>query len=117
MSWSSTSRMFPVDRFHAYSSPATVRTYRQILGQVLNQAVADDLIQANPVEKVKAPTVRPRRQLFLTASELEMLAEASGDYGPLAWFLEWSGLRFGEAAALRTITGNPPDLITEIHHP
>lgn len=86
-------------------SPATVRTYRQILGQVLNQAVADDLIQANPVEKVKAPTVRPRRQLFLTASELEMLAEASGDYGPLVWFLGWSGLRFGEAAALRVGMG------------
>ena len=45
--------------------------------------------------------VRPRRQLFLTAEELEVLAEAAGDDGPLIWFLGWSGLRFGEAAALK----------------
>lgn len=82
-------------------SPATVRTYRQILGQVLKQAVADGLLLTNPVEGVSAPTVRPRRQLFLTAEELERLAEAAAEYGPLVWFLGWSGLRFGEAAALR----------------
>jgi integrase len=82
-------------------SPATVRTYRQILGQVLRQAVADGWISTNPVEGVRAPTVRPRRQLFLTADELKRLADAAADYGPLVWFLGWSGLRFGEAAALR----------------
>jgi integrase len=82
-------------------SPATVRSYRQIFGQVLNQAVADGLLQSNPVEGVKAPTVRPRRQMFLNADELEMLAKASGDFEPLIRFLGWSGLRFGEAAALR----------------
>ena len=82
-------------------SPATVKSYRQILGQVLNQAVADGLLLTNPVKGVKSPTARPRRQMFLGAEELEMLAEASGDDGPLIWFLGWSGLRFGEAAALR----------------
>jgi integrase len=82
-------------------SPATVKTYRQVLGQALNQAVTDGLLPANPVRSAKAPTVRPRRQLFLTADELGMLADASGAYGPLVWFLGWSGLRFGEAAALK----------------
>jgi integrase len=82
-------------------SPATVRTYRQILGQVLRQAVADGLLLTNPVEGVRTPTVRPRRQLFLTAEDLERLAAAAGGYGPLVWLLGWSGLRFGEAAALR----------------
>ena len=82
-------------------SPATVRSYRQIFGQVLNQAVADGLLVSNPVDGVKAPSVRPRRQMFLTADELRMLAKATGDYEPLIWFLGWSGLRFGEAAALR----------------
>jgi len=71
-------------------SPATVRTYRQILGQVLRQAVADGLISTNPVEGVRAPTVRPRRQLFLTADELKRLADAAAGYGPLVWFLGWS---------------------------
>jgi integrase len=39
--------------------------------------------------------------LFLTAEDLERLAAAAGGYGPLVWLLGWSGLRFGEAAALR----------------
>ena len=59
------------------------------------------MLVRNPVEKVKAPTVRPRRQLFLTADQLSDPADECGDYGPLVWFLGWSGLRFGEAVALR----------------
>jgi integrase len=88
-------------------SPATVKTYRQILGQVLNQAVADGILITNPVDAVKTPTVRPRRQLFLNADELGMLADAAGHYGPLVWFLGWSGLRFGEAAALKVGNVDP----------
>lgn len=84
-----------------------MRTYRQILGQVLNQAVADGILTSNPVDAVKTPTVRPRRQLFLNADELEMLADAAGHYGPLIWFLGWSGLRFGEAAALKVGNVDP----------
>lgn len=82
-------------------SPSTVYTYRRILSQVLDQAVDDGLIVSNPAKKAKAPSVRPRRQLFLSAEELRNLADECGHYGPLVWFLGWSGLRFGEAAALR----------------
>ncbi|MGA7270088.1 MAG: site-specific integrase [Acidimicrobiia bacterium] len=82
-------------------SASTVHTYRKILVQVMDQAVDDGLIVSNPVAKAKAPSVRPRRQLFLTADELRSLAVECGDYGPLVWFLGWSGLRFGEATALR----------------
>ena len=88
-------------------SPATVRTYRQVLGQVLRQAVADGLIPAHPVEDVEVPVARPRRQLFLPADELEELADAAGRFGPLVSFLGWSGLRFGEAAALRVRNVDP----------
>lgn len=82
-------------------SPGTVRQSRQVLSLILGQAVVDGLLVRNPCEKVKAPTVRPRRQLFLTADQLADLAKGCGDYGPLVWFLGWSGLRFGEAVALR----------------
>lgn len=61
---------------------------------MLNQAVADGLLLSNPVDGVKAPTVLPRRQMFLNAHGLEMLAKATGDYEPLIRFLGWSGLRF-----------------------
>lgn len=82
-------------------STGTVRQSRQVLSLILGQAADDGLIARNPVAKVKPPTVRPRRQLFLTAFELGRLADESGHYGPLVWFLGWSGLRLGEAVALR----------------
>lgn len=83
-------------------SAGTVRQSRQVISLILGQAVDDGLLVRNPCEKVKPPTVRPRRQRFLAADQLDSLAEACGSYGPLVWFLGWSGLRFGEAVALRT---------------
>jgi integrase len=82
-------------------SASTVHTYRKVLAQVLDQAVDDGLIASNPAKKAKAPAPRPRRQLFLRAEELRELADECGDFAPLVWFLGWSGLRFGEATALR----------------
>ena len=82
-------------------SASTVHTYRKVLAQVLEQAVDDGLIASNPAKKAKAPSPRPRRQLFLAAYELRELADECGDFAPLVWFLGWSGLRFGEATALR----------------
>jgi integrase len=73
----------------------------------LEVAVEDGLIARNPAARVKAPPVRKRRQLFLTAFELGRLADESGDYAPLVWFLGWSGLRWGEAVALRIGRVNP----------
>lgn len=86
-------------------SSARVRQARQVLHASLKQAVDDGAIVANPVERVKPPTVRPRRQRFLTAEELSMLADAAEEVRPgagaVVWFLGWSGLRWGEMVALR----------------
>lgn len=82
-------------------APSTVHTYRRVLSQILTQAVDDGFIVANPAQKAKAPAPRPRRQLFLNADELRELANECGNYQALVWFLGWSGLRFGEATALR----------------
>jgi integrase len=79
-----------------------------VLSSILGQAVDDGRLVRNPCEKVKPPTVRPRRQRFLTAEQLAELADECGEYGPLVWFLGWSGLRFGEAVALRVTRVNPP---------
>lgn len=89
-------------------SAGTVRQSRQVLSSILGQAVDDGRLVRNPCEKVKPPTVRPRRQRFLTAEQLAELADECGEYGPLVWFLGWSGLRFGEAVALRVTRVNPP---------
>lgn len=86
-------------------SPARIRQARQLLHQMLEQAVADGLIPRNPTARVKAPTVRPRRQLFLTAEEVSRLADACEQRqegaGLLIRVLSYTGLRWGELVALR----------------
>lgn len=82
-------------------SSARIRQALQVLRASLEVATDDGLIARNPAAKVKTPPVRKRRQLFLTAFELGRLADEAGEYGPLVWFLGWSGLRWGEAVALR----------------
>jgi integrase len=82
-------------------SAARIHQALRVVRQSLNVAVDDGLIAHNPATKVKAPRVEKRRQRFLTAFELSRLADECGDYGPFVWFLGWSGLRLGEAVALR----------------
>lgn len=86
-------------------SPARIRQARQVLGALLQVAADDGLIARNPTDRVKVPPVRPRRQLFLTAGEVAALAEAADrrqdGAGTLVRLLAWSGLRWGEAVALR----------------
>lgn len=51
-------------------SAATVRQTARLLRSILGQAVDDGRLARNAATKVKQPSVRPRRQLFLTAAEL-----------------------------------------------
>ncbi|HUP15628.1 MAG TPA: site-specific integrase [Acidimicrobiia bacterium] len=86
-------------------SAASIRQARQVLSAALDMAVADGLIVRNPAASVKPPKVRPRRQQFLTAEQVDALAEACDDQqrsaGAVVFFLAWSGLRWGEVVALR----------------
>lgn len=91
-------------------SPARIRQARQVLHATLEQAVVDGLISRNPCDRVKAPTVRPRRQIFLTARDVAVLSEAvetrQNGAGALVLLLAWSGLRWGEAVALKVSAVN-----------
>lgn len=82
-------------------SAARINQALRVVKQSLDVAVDDGLIVRNPATKVRAPRVEKRRQRFLTAFELARLADECGDYEPFVWFLGWSGLRLGEAVALR----------------
>ena len=86
-------------------SPARIRQALQVLHASLDMAVDDGLIPRNPVHKVKPPPVRKRRQLFLTADQLEDLADTAETLrdgsGGLVRLLGYGGLRWGEAVALR----------------
>ncbi len=86
-------------------SASSIRQARQVVHAALEVAVVDGLLARNPVDPVKAPPVRPRRQLLLTESQLAVLAQGAEDrqptMGSLVLLLGWSGLRWGEAVALR----------------
>ena len=56
---------------------------------------------ANPARGVKLPKRPPRRNVYLTAAQLDRLADESGRYRSLVLLLGIGGLRWGEAAALR----------------
>jgi hypothetical protein len=60
-------------------SAATVRQTARLLRSILGQAVDDGRLARNAAAKVKQPSVRPRRQLFLTAAELGDLADECGE--------------------------------------
>lgn len=86
-------------------SPSRIRQARQLLNASLDTAVADGLLARNPSAHVRAPADRPRTQRFLDSDQVVRLAaSAEGRQrraGALVTFLAVSGLRWGEAVALR----------------
>jgi integrase len=101
-------------------SPATVRKVHRVLSLVLALAVNDGRLARNVAAGVSLPrAVRQERQ-YLTHAEVERLAEACAelpgqpvsrhrrlserrreDYRLIVLFLAYTGVRFGELAALR----------------
>ncbi|MGH8935600.1 MAG: tyrosine-type recombinase/integrase [Acidimicrobiia bacterium] len=83
-------------------SASRIRQARQVLGAMLKAAAASRYIAHNPTEGVKVPRERPREMVFLTAEQVEELADAMEDpYDTLVYVLAYGGLRWGEAVALR----------------
>jgi integrase len=82
-------------------SASIVRTAYSVLARLLDDAVRDRLLASNPARGVKLPKRPARRNVYLTAAQLQRLADESGAYGSLVLLLGVGGLRSGEAAALR----------------
>lgn len=80
----------------------TIRKCHQILVSVMHRAVEQNLINRNPVKGIRLPRVVRNKHPYLTYDEVAELAEAIDPrYKMLVIFLSLTGLRFGEAAALR----------------
>lgn len=87
----------------AGKSDATVRQVYTVLRAVLDAAVRDGLLGANPAEAVKRPGVARKEAKHLGGEDLRRLLDEGdkGRYGRLLRLLALTGLRRGEALALR----------------
>jgi len=83
-------------------APATIHKAHHLLSRALSKAVTARLIPRTPVEGITLPKTESTEKRFLTADEIALLA---GTIGPecrtLVLTAGFTGLRFGELAALR----------------
>lgn len=83
------------------AGPTTVENAVEVLRLVLALAVEDKRIVENPASGVKLPPRDHRPRAYLTHEQVWTLADAIDPrYRTLTLFLAYTGLRFGEAAAL-----------------
>lgn len=71
------------------------------LAAVLDVAVRDHRIGANPARRAALPRKVAREHRYLTHEQVDALARASGPYSTLIGVLAYTGLRWGEVAGLR----------------
>ena len=85
------------------AGPGTVRgTIRSVVKPVLDLAVEQNMIRTNPAVGLKLAASPRSEALFLTADEVNVLADAIDEpFGVVVLFAAYTGLRFGEIAALR----------------
>jgi integrase len=83
-------------------SPSRAKHAYYVLYAVLEAAIQAGTLVRNPATGVRAPRSHSREMHFLSAAEVERLAEAIvPPYGVLVRFAAYTGLRAGEIAALR----------------
>lgn len=80
---------------------ASVVKNHRVLSQIFELAVRDGRIPSNPCKGVNLPRVKHAKRRYLTAAQVEALASAAGVWRPLVLLLAYTGLRWGEMAALR----------------
>ncbi|WP_051051137.1 tyrosine-type recombinase/integrase [Nocardiopsis salina] len=78
-----------------------VRRIHGVLSLVLGAAVESNKIAVNPAKGVKLPRLPEKDHIYLKDNEVEALATAAGEYRPFVLLLAYTGLRYGEAAAVR----------------
>lgn len=81
--------------------PSGVRQAVYLMSAILEHAVRSDRIRSNPARGLALPRPRKRDHVFLTHAQLAALADAAGRWRLLVLTLGYTGLRWGEATALR----------------
>jgi integrase len=83
-------------------APASIHKVHRVLSMILAFAVKDGRLATNAAAGIGLPRVRETEKRFLTHEQVAALADACPErYGLLVRSLAYTGLRFGEAAALK----------------
>ncbi len=82
--------------------PSTVRQVVLVLSGVFKLAIRDGRALGNPVADVRLPRIVREKRGYLTHGQAFQLARECGADSDVILMLAYTGLRFGELAALRT---------------
>jgi len=82
-------------------APSTVRQIYFVLAALMKYAVKDGRINRDPTEGAQMPRKRAVDRGYLSHEQVERLARECGEHADLIAFLAYTGLRWGEMAALR----------------
>ncbi len=80
---------------------ATIRQVHRVFSLMLTLAVRDRRLSYNPAEGVRLPRVTRAEPVFLSHAQVDQLAAACPGYELFVRLLAYTGLRWGEAAALQ----------------
>jgi integrase len=80
---------------------STVRQIHRVLSLMLDLAVRDGRLPRNPATGVRLPRAAKGEPVFLSHTQVEQLAEACIDYELFVRVLAYTGMRWGEATAVR----------------
>lgn len=94
--------------------PVSVIRANGILAGILDVAVRDRRISDNPARGIRLPKKRPKERIYLTHSQVRELARHS-IYPELVYVLAYTGLRWGEATALRVRDVQPDRRRLTVH--
>jgi integrase len=81
--------------------PSGVRQSVFVMSAALDHAVRGGRIRANPAHRLGLPRIQRRDYVFLTHEQLHALAAEVGTWRVFVLLLGYTGLRWGEATALR----------------
>jgi integrase len=90
-----------VASMRANVSASRTRQAYHLLSSMLDAAVLDRRLASNPAGGVALPRLPRKERRYLDHGEVAALADACGEYRVFVLTLAYTGIRWGEAAALR----------------
>ncbi|MCS6774670.1 MAG: site-specific integrase [Thermoflexales bacterium] len=89
-----------IEALYRKLTPATAQKVHRVLRRAFSVALRWRWLTANPFDRVSRPRHRPRKPILWTAAQVKAFVAAAQPY-PLLVLLVTTGLRLGEALALR----------------